>query len=200
MCLSACRPTRLPTTAHGNDRIPPGCRTPVTESLSPDEVVDIVDDADRVIGRATRAEVRAGTLLHRSVYILVFNTRGDLFVHERTSTKDVYPGYRAVTIGGMVQAGEDYAAAAAREGGEELGVSDLTLEPLRPLRFRHSTNRINGYVYRTIHDGPFCLDPTEIVTGEFLPLGQIDAQRRTLPFCPDGLAALDAVRHHRPRA
>jgi hypothetical protein len=100
----------------------------------------------------------------------------------------------------VVQAGEDYGAAAAREGGEELGVGDLPLEPLFPLRFRHATNRVNGQVYRVIHGGPFRLDPGEIVSGEFLTLGQIDVQRRTLPFCPDGLAAFDQFTRQYPSA
>lgn len=172
----------------------------MTVPLSPGEVVDVVDDDDRVVARATRAEVRRHNLIHRSVYLLVFNTRGELFVHQRTMDKDVYPGHHDVAIGGMVQAGEDYATAAAREGSEELGVSDLTLEPLFALRFRQATNRVNGMVYRVVHDGPFVLDPEEIVGGEFLALAGVELRRRTLPFCPDGLAALDELKRRRPSA
>ena len=45
------------------------------------ELVDVVDDDDRVVGQRTRAEIRRYTLTHRSVYVLVFNGAGDLFVH-----------------------------------------------------------------------------------------------------------------------
>ena len=58
-----------------------------------DELVDVVDADDRVVRRVSRAEMRRENLLHRAVYLLVRNGRGELFVHRRTPTKDVYPGY-----------------------------------------------------------------------------------------------------------
>ncbi|MEN9507404.1 MAG: hypothetical protein RI958_3330, partial [Actinomycetota bacterium] len=35
------------------------------------ELVDVVDDDDRVVGTVTRAEMRAGRLMHRAVFIAV---------------------------------------------------------------------------------------------------------------------------------
>jgi isopentenyldiphosphate isomerase len=159
-----------------------------------DEIVDVVDDADRVIGQATRRDVRRDNLRHRSVYVFVFNTRGDLFVHERTPNKDVYPGYRDVAIGGVLRAGEDYVTAAVRECREELGVGDIAPKLLFSLRYQDTANSVNGNVYRAIHDGPFRLDPTEIVSGAFVPMERIPTLAQKLPFCPDGLAALEQFR------
>jgi isopentenyldiphosphate isomerase len=166
-----------------------------TASGSPqDEIVDVVDEADRVIGRATRRDVRRHNLRHRSVYVLVFNTRGELFVHERTPNKDVYPGYRDVAIGGVLRAGEDYAAAAVRECGEELGIEGIVPELLFSMRYQDAANSVNGNVYRAVHNGPFRLDPTEIVSGGFVPIESIPALAQTVSFCPDGLAALEQFR------
>jgi isopentenyldiphosphate isomerase len=159
-----------------------------------DELVDIVDDEDRVIGRRTRAEVRRDNLTHRSVYVLVFNAAGELFVHRRTATKDVYPGYCDVAIGGVVAAGESYAEAAARELREELGVASAAIERLCSIRYRDASTAVNGMVFRCVHDGPFTLQASEIADGEFLPAAAVDARIGSERFCPDGLAVLARYR------
>jgi isopentenyldiphosphate isomerase len=152
-----------------------------------------VDDAGRAVGVATRREMRARRLPHRSTYILVLNARGELFVHLRTATKDVYPSHWDPCVGGVLAAGEAFAAGAARELAEELGVV-APLEELFPFRWDDAGNRVHGMVYRTRHDGPFRLQPEEVVRGEFLALDPIEERARREPFCPDGLAVVRAYR------
>jgi isopentenyldiphosphate isomerase len=156
------------------------------------ELVDVVDEQDRVVGRATRAEIRRDNLLHRAVYILVTNSRGELFIHERTTSKDVYPGYRDVAVGGVVAAGEDYDTAAARELAEELGVADARLERLGPTAYADAGTRVRGMVYHARHDGPFVLQPEEIVSGKFVALACAERLAREARCCPDGAAVLRA--------
>ncbi len=43
------------------------------------EVVDLIDERDNVIGSTTRQEVRSRNLLHRGVGILCRNPKGELF-------------------------------------------------------------------------------------------------------------------------
>jgi isopentenyldiphosphate isomerase len=133
--------------------------------------------------------MRARRLGHRSCYILVFNRDGALFVHLRTATKDVYPSHWDVAIGGVLRAGESFEAGAARELAEELGVS-APLEPLFPLRFEDTANRVHGMVFRAMHDGPFRLQAEEVVRGEFVDPAEIADRAARQPFCPDGLLAL----------
>ncbi len=159
-----------------------------------DELIDVVDDDDRVVEQRPRAEVRRHNLTHRSVYILVFNGAGELFVHRRTTTKDVYPGYYDVAIGGVVGAGEGYGDAAARELREELGIAGGALEPLFSIRYRDTTTAVNGMVFRCVHDGPFVLQAAEIVSGEFLPTTVVEDRMRHERFCPDGGAVLARYR------
>lgn len=156
----------------------------------PDELVDIVNEADEVVGSATRAAMRARKLRHRAVYVLVFNRRGQLFVHRRVATKDVFPDHLDVAIGGVVQAGEGYDAAAARELEEELGVPDVSLRRVLEFRFDDDVNRINGTVYSCTVDGPLRLQPEEIVEGEWLDLDVVFERAQSERFCPDGLEAL----------
>src|SRR5215475_9437606 len=138
--------------------------------MAASELVDVVDADDRVIGRATRAEIRARKLRHRATYILVFNTRGQLFVHQRTATKDVYPSYYDVAVGGVVAAGESYDDGASRELAEELGVAGVTPRPILSFQYEDDGNQVNGRVYSCTYDGPVHLQAEEIVAGEWLDL------------------------------
>ena len=155
----------------------------------------MVDDDGRPVAVVTRREMRARRLPHRSTYILVFDTRGWLFVHLRTATKDVYPSHWDPCAGGVLTSGEDFAVGAARELAEELGV-DAPLEELFPFRWQDAFNVVHGMAYRAVHDGPFRLQPDEVVRGEFLPLEMVEERARWEPFCPDGLAV---VREYRSR-
>jgi len=154
------------------------------------ELVDVVDENDRVVGRVTRAEMRRRNLLHRAVYVLVLNHAGELFVHRRTETKDVYPGHWDVTAGGVVAAGEDYAASAAREIHEELGVDGVALEPAGEMRYADAATRIVGQVFVACHDGPFVLQPEEIVEGRFVSLAAAEDLIARERCCPDGVQVL----------
>ena len=157
--------------------------------MSASELVDVVDADDRVIGQATRAEVRAHKLRHRATYILVFNARGQLFVHQRTATKDVHPSFFDVAVGGVVGAGESYDQGAQRELAEEIGVA-ATPRPILRFQYEDAANRVNGRVYSCSYDGPLRLQAEEVVSGEWLDLDVVLERARQHPFCPDGMEAL----------
>lgn len=155
-----------------------------------DEMVDVVDAEDHVIRQASRTEMRRDNLLHRAVYILVRNSNGDLFVHRRTATKDVYPGYWDVTIGGVVAAGEDYDTAARRELAEEIGVTASSLLPLFDVRYRDPSTQLIGRAFLARHDGPVLLQESEISFGAFVPLHEATRIGREEQCCPDGFGVL----------
>jgi isopentenyldiphosphate isomerase len=154
--------------------------------MAGDERIDELDASGNVVGVTTRADMRARKLPHRCVYILVFNQRGDVFIHQRTAIKDVFPSYWDVTIGGVVSAGESFDLAAVREGGEELGVA-IAPEYLFPFSFTDERTTAFGQVYRATHDGPFRLQVEEIVRGEFVEAEELENRFRRELFCPDGV-------------
>ena len=158
--------------------------------MSPaDELVDVIDDAGNTIAVVTRREMRTRKLPHRCTYVLVFNARGELFIHLRTPTKDIFPSYWDIAIGGVVSAGESFSIGASREVREELG-TEIFLEELFPFHYADEQNIAHVMVYQARHDGPFRLQAEEIVRGEFMTLADVKERSKVDKFCPDGLAVL----------
>jgi len=85
-----------------------------------EEIFDICDVDDRVIGQRPRTVVHEQHLLHRAVHIWIWNPDGELLLQLRTATKDQYPSCYTSSASGHVDAGENYEAAAVRELWEEL--------------------------------------------------------------------------------
>lgn len=154
-----------------------------------DELVDVIDDAGNTTGVVTRREMRQRRLPHRCTYVLVFNSRGELFIHLRTPTKDVFPSYWDVCIGGVLAAGETFDIGVQREIREELGI-DAIAEPLFPFWYHGAESFAHGMVYRLDHDGPFQLQVEEIVRGEFAAIEDVLLRIQRDSFCPDGVDVL----------
>jgi len=158
--------------------------------MSADELVDVVNADDVVVGRATRRVVREQNLRHRSVYILLFGTNGDLLIHRRTDSKDVYPGHWDVAFGGVLAVGEEYDDGARRELEEECGVNGIPLQRLFRFDYDDGRNQVSGMVYRAMSDGPFQLQATEVVSTEWVRPDAVPDLSQSRQFCPDGLLVL----------
>ncbi len=154
-----------------------------------EEQVAIVDEHNRVIGAAPRNEMRRRRLIHRAAYVLVFDRQGRLFVQQRTTTKDIYPGWYDIAAGGVVLAGESYEAAARRELYEELG-SSAPITTCFDHYHADADNRVWGRVFRCTDDGPFTLQAEEVAAGFFLEVPEILQRAACEPFTPDGIAIL----------
>ena len=155
-----------------------------------DEIVLIVDVDNNETGSAPRYEMRSRGLPHRAAYILVFNSREELFVQKRTMSKDIYPGYYDVAAGGVVMAGESYDHAAARELEEELGIMDAPLSSHFTFRYDDDSNLVWGKVYSCTYEGDIILQEEEIESGFFMTPEKVLALSETEPFTPDGLYVL----------
>ena len=88
-----------------------------------EEIFDVVNERDEVVGQNTRREVHRLGLKHRAVHVLVFNSRGETFLQKRSMNKDREPGKWDSSASGHVDSGEDYDACAVRELREEIGLS-----------------------------------------------------------------------------
>ena len=154
-----------------------------------DELVDVLDADDRVVRVATRAEMRAANLRHRSVAVAVLDGAGRLLVHRRAEHKDVWPGRWDVACGGVVGAGEDWDAAARRELEEELGV---VAEPrlVGAGTWTDADTDAAVRVYVVVHDGAVRFDDGEVVEARWVGRAGLDAALATGSWCPDGVAVV----------
>lgn len=155
-----------------------------------EELVIIVDEENNEIGVVRRREMRAGRLRHRATYVLVFNSRGELYVQKRTLSKDVYPGYYDAAAGGVVLGGETYEEGAARELAEELGIKGKDLKPLFVFYYEDEDIRVWGTAFCCIHDGELVLQEEEVESGFFARVDEVMRMAESEPFTPDCLYVL----------
>ena len=155
-----------------------------------DEIVTIVDEKNNVTGSAPRSVMRARGLPHRATYILVFNSKGELYVQKRTPIKDIYPGYYDVATGGVVMAGEPYDESALRELQEEMGIRGVSLTRLFDFYHQDASNRVWGRAYSCVYDGEIVLQEEEVESGGFYSLETILNASRQDSYTPDGLYVL----------
>lgn len=131
-----------------------------------EEIFDVVNERDEMIGQAPRPEVHARGLRHRAVHVLVFNARGEVFLQKRSQLKDTARGKWDSSSSGHLEAGEAYDACAARELREEIGLH-ATEPPQRVFKLDAcpETGWEFCWIYRCQSEGPFMLHPEEIETG-----------------------------------
>jgi len=145
-------------------------------ALPGDEMFDVVNERDEVIGRERRSEVHRLGLRHRAVHVLVFNRRGQVFLQRRSQWKDCFPGTWDSSASGHLSPKESYDDGAVREVHEELG---LTLERPPERLFQLAACAATGqefvWVYRCEAEGPFVLPPEEIETGGWFTPEQVSA-------------------------
>ncbi len=133
-----------------------------------EEIFDVVNERDEVIGQQPRSEVHRLGLMHRAVHVLVFNAAGKVFLQKRSLTKDRQPGVWDSAASGHVDSGEEYDACAVRELREEIGL-ELNAAPTRLFKLAAcaETDQEHVWVYRCGAEGPFRLDPEEIERGDW---------------------------------
>lgn len=134
-----------------------------TDHTAREEVFDIVDHVDCVIGQAERKMVHASGLLHRSVHVLVNNSQGKILLQRRSHCKETFPDHWDSSASGHVGEGESYDQAAIRELEEELGIK-ISNPP--EFRFKIKACQETGWeftqVYQFNYDGPINICPVEL--------------------------------------
>lgn len=154
-----------------------------------DEIFDIVNEHDEVIGQLPRPIVHRDKRLHRAIHVFVFNSAGQIYIQKRSPLKDQLPNCWTSSCSGHVDSGEDYDTAAVRELHEELGIA-LPADSELTLLFKYPACRHTGWefvkVYQLIWDGPITFDPVEISEGRWIDPSEMEAwiARKRRDFAP----------------
>ena len=152
------------------------------------ELVEVVDEWGAVLRVVTRAEMRAGHLRHRTVFIAVLDHDGRrLLVHRRADWKDVWPSRWDLAFGGVLGVGEDWDAAAHRELAEEAGVT-TELTYLGEALYDDADVHENSRIYLARYDGPFSFPDGEVAEVAWVDLDELTAWLEGHETCPDTVA------------
>jgi isopentenyldiphosphate isomerase len=138
-----------------------------------DEIVDIVDENDNLVGQELKSKCHANKILHRGAAILIFKDESfkEILIQKRSLKKTVKPGKLSIPAGHL-SLGENYFTGAKRELQEELFhkqklPSRLKFEKLFKIKKFADNDYEFNVVYRIIYPGPFFNDPEEVEDSYF---------------------------------
>jgi isopentenyl-diphosphate delta-isomerase type 1 len=154
--------------------------------MSSDDLVDLVNEDDVVVGRVLRRDCHGNpALIHRAVHVLLFNSQQQLLLQKRSLQKDIQPGRWDTSVGGHLDPGESYRAAAKREMLEELGVAGVPLTELYPSKIRNQIESENILTFLTLYNGEINFAPDEIIEVRFWSAEEIEGSLGTGCFTPN---------------
>jgi 16S rRNA (adenine1518-N6/adenine1519-N6)-dimethyltransferase len=159
----------------------------------------VVDRNDRIVRYARRSDVHGDNLRHRAVHILIFDQAGNVYLQQRSRSKDRHPLKWDSSAAGHLEANESYEETARRELKEELGVN-VHLEKLLKLPASARTEQEFVWLYRgEIRHSPI-INRSEIETGAFFPPAIIDGwvAKRPQDFAPGFIECWKAYRGKTP--
>jgi len=143
-----------------------------------DEIVDIVDENDKVIGQEYKEICHKKGILHRGATVILFKDVScrDILIQRRSKTKKHNPG-KWNQIGGHLDSGESYLEGAKREMQEEMfdkhKLPKIRLEKLFKIRKNADKDFEFVTVYKAIYNGKFYMDPIEVDSYKFMEMKQL---------------------------
>ncbi|MDQ1025202.1 8-oxo-dGTP pyrophosphatase MutT (NUDIX family) [Streptomyces umbrinus] len=158
-----------------------------------DEPVERVDERDRVLGIVDRGEAVRRGWLHRVATVVCRDNEGRILVHRRPEHVTRFPGRYNWLLGGGVEVGESYEAAATRELKEELGIRATVRFAFKYL----CRGEISPYwmavheavIDEAVVDGDVTPDPSEIAWHDWLPEVELRQRLWQWPFVSDSREA-----------
>lgn len=164
--------------------------------MSADEIVDVVDEYDHVVGALPRSRLVVTRSNHRVVHLLLRDGRGRLLLQRpsRASGKTFEWGS---SVAGHVRSGESYEAAAFRECSEELGIAPERLIAAGTTWIDEGGRRKFIGVFVGEESGSLSPDPSEVERVEAIPLPEV---RRLLREKPESFSPTFARAFHFARA
>ena len=90
---------------------------------SNDELLDLVDENDNVIGKKLRSEIYAENLSNfRVINVFIVNSKGEIWIPRRTASKKIFPLCLDMSVGGHIGSEETYEDALKHETRDEIGI------------------------------------------------------------------------------
>ncbi|MEU6051169.1 NUDIX domain-containing protein [Streptomyces xanthochromogenes] len=153
------------------------------------ELVEHVDEQDRVLGVVDRDEAVRENWSHRIATTICRDREGRILVLRRAETMSRFPGYYDVMVGGAVNVGETYEQAAVRELTEELGVR-VPVRFLFKFLCRQGISPVWFGVHEAVVSEALGPDPGEIGWQDWMTVDELREVADEWAFVPGGREAL----------
>ena len=145
-----------------------------------DELFDVVDGQDQVVGQEERSVVHEKNLIHRAVHVFIWNKRGEVFLQKRSRLKDAQPGVWGSSVSGHLNSGENYESCAVRELGEEAGQQNIgedmgQLNRVAILPPTKETGWEFVHLFEARQTDPIRFPCSEVEAGIWMPPGEVCA-------------------------
>ena len=151
-----------------------------------EEWFPLVNEMGETIGKATRKECHSGSKqLHPVIHLHIFNDAGELYLQNRSMTKDIQPGKWDTAVGGHIDYGETVEEALRREVREELGITAFTPQFITRYVFESAIEKELVNTFRTIYNGEIKPDTEELDGGRFWSLEEIKSNLGQNVFTPN---------------
>lgn len=136
-----------------------------------EELIDIVNEKDEIVGKTTKKEAHTKGLFHRTTAILILNNEGQIALQKRAKNYDG-GGLLDHSAAGHLLSGEHYKSAALRELNEELGIYAELIKIRNKLVELHDSidSKKIRHIYRLFigrHNGPFEFQESEVESVNF---------------------------------
>ena len=146
------------------------------------QLLDWVDERDRVIGQVSRTDALRVGANFRVAHLFLFNSRSEILLQQLALSRPRHPGCWGASVAAYVASGEDYRQAIERRTHEELGVRLESVERVckTSMPEEGGTKFITLFTARS--DGPFTVDSGHIAKLQSLPLADVLRVRHSEPW------------------
>lgn len=128
------------------------------------DLCQIVDEQDKVIGAKPRNEIDFKNDYYRTSGLWLTNSQGQILIAQRLLTKDKDPGKWGPAAAGTLEVGETYQSNAYKEAEEEIGLTGITFSLGPKMKFEKPRHCF-GQWFTAICDKPaeeFTPQPSEV--------------------------------------
>ncbi|CAG0909873.1 unnamed protein product [Cyprideis torosa] len=139
-----------------------------------EEQVVLVNEEDQVLDLMGKQEAHEKGLLHRAISIIVFNSKGNMLVQQRSDAKYHWAGIWSNTVCTHPRNDESYADAAQRRLFEELGFNTPLTEQFSFIY--KATDEQSGK-----YDGPIPFNKDEVKAVKWMSTEELETQLKAHP-------------------
>jgi isopentenyl-diphosphate delta-isomerase len=154
-------------------------------NLNTDQEVILVNEQNEAIGKMEKMEAHRKAQLHRAFSVFIFNSKGEMLLHQRALNKYHSGGLWTNACCSHPSPGEETLVAASRRLKEEMGFNTNLREAFHFIYKAGFENGLTEYefdhVYIGVYDGPVKANADEVKDYCFKPMDAIDTSLITHP-------------------